>query len=328
MPKNRRKLPPSPTGEGSSVAKRKILVVDDEKYVVELIRDILESGGYRVIPAYSAREALEKVYIESPDLILLDILMPRVDGYQVCREIRKDILLSNIPVIMLTVKGAEKDEIKGLGIGADDYIVKPFRPGVLMARVKMVLKRTLRGLEANPLTRLPGNTAIIEEMEDRIDSNRLFAVLYLDLDNFKAFNDRYSFEVGDKVIQQTARIIVKHVKDLGDAEDFVGHIGGDDFIAITSPDRVDTICSAIIKSFDKEIVKFYSAKDRAKGYIIAKDRQGRINKFPIMTITIGVVTNRKRKFSHKGQVAAVGAELKKYGKSLEGSNYVIDRREK
>jgi len=328
VPGNRHKLRSSPTPEGGPVPKRKILVVDDEKYVVELISDILESGGYRVIPAYNAKEALEKVYIESPDLILLDILMPRVDGYEVCREIRKDILLSNIPIIMLTVKGAEKDEIKGLGIGADDYIVKPFRPGVLLARVKMVLKRTLRGLEANPLTRLPGNTAIIEEIEDRIDSNKLFAVLYLDLDNFKAFNDRYSFQIGDKVIQQTARIIVKYVKELGDAEDFVGHIGGDDFIAITVPDRVDTVCSAIIKSFDKEIVKFYSAKDRAKGYIIAKDRQGRINKFPIMTITIGVVTNRKRKFSHKGQVAAVGAELKKYGKSLEGSNYVIDRREK
>ncbi|MFB0528209.1 MAG: response regulator [bacterium] len=310
------------------MVRRKILVVDDEKYVVELIRDILESGGYKVIPAYSAKEALEKVYTESPDLILLDILMPKVDGYQVCREIRGDLLLTNIPIIMLTVKGGEIDEIKGLGIGADDYIIKPFRPGVLLARVKMVLKRTLRGLEANPLTRLPGNTAIIEEIEERIDGNRLFAVLYFDLDNFKAFNDRYSFELGDNVIQQTARIIIEHTKELGNPEDFIGHIGGDDFIAITTPDKVDLICSAIIKSFDKKILKFYSPKDRIKGYISGKDRQGNINKFPIMSITIGVVTNTKRKFSHKGQIAAVGAELKKYVKSLEGSNYIIDRRAK
>ena len=310
------------------MARRKILVVDDEKYVVELIRDILESAGYKVVPAYNAKEALEKVYTESPDLILLDILMPRVDGYQVCREIREDILLANIPIIMLTVKGGEKDEIKGLGIGADDYIIKPFRPGVLLARVKMVLKRTLRGLEANPLTRLPGNTAIIDEIEERIESDRLFAVLYFDLDNFKAFNDRCSFELGDKVIQETARIIIKHMKELGNPDDFIGHIGGDDFIAITTPEKVDSICSAIIKSFDKEILKFYSSKDRAKGYITSKDRQGKINRFPIMSITIGVVTNTKRKFGHRGQVVAVGAELKKYAKSLEGSNYVIDRRAK
>ena len=310
------------------MARRKILVVDDEKYVVELIRDILETGGYRVIPAYSAKEALEKVYTESPDLILLDILMPRVDGYQVCRQIREDLLLSNIPIIMLTVKGGEKDEIKGLGIGADDYIVKPFRPGVLLARVKMVLKRTLRGLEANPLTRLPGNTAIIEEIEERIDSEKLYAVLYFDLDNFKAFNDGYSFPLGDKVIQQTARIIIENMKELGNADDFVGHIGGDDFIAITTPDKVDLVCSRIIKSFDKKIVKFYPPKDQTRGYISGKDRQGNVIKFPIMTITIGVVTNTKRKFGHKGQIAAVGAELKKHVKSLEGSNYIIDRRAK
>jgi len=310
------------------MARRKVLVVDDEKYVVELIKDILESAEYRVIPAYNAKEALERVYSESPDLILLDILMPEVDGYQVCREIREDLLLSNIPIIMLTVKGAEKDEIKGLGIGADDYIIKPFRPGVLLARVRMVLKRTLRGLEANPLTHLPGNTAITEEIEERIDGNKVFAVLYLDLDNFKAFNDRYSFELGDRVIQQTARIVIKHMKELGCPEDFIGHIGGDDFIAITTPDRVDLICSEIIKSFDKDILKFYSAKDRAKRYITGKDRQGKVNKFPIMSITIAVVTNAKRKFSHTGQIAAVGAELKRYGKTLPGSNYVIDRRAK
>ncbi len=310
------------------MARRKILVVDDEKYVVELIKDILESAGYRVVSAYSAKEAMEKVYTESPDLVLLDILMPRVDGYQVCREIRGDLVLSNIPIIMLTVKSGERDEIKGLGIGADDYIVKPFRPGLLLARVKMVLKRTLRGLEANPLTRLPGNTAIIGEIEERIDGNKLFAALFFDLDNFKAFNDRYSFSLGDKVIQETARIIIEHMKELGNPEDFIGHIGGDDFIAITTPDKIDLICSAIIKLFNKKVVKFYSPKDRTKGYITGKDRQGNINKFPIMTITIGAVTNMKRKFNHTGQVAAVGAELKKYVKSLEGSNYIIDRRTK
>jgi len=310
------------------MARRKILVVDDEKYVAELIKDILESAGYKVVPAYNAKEALEKVYTESPDLILLDILMPKMDGYQVCRKIREDLILANIPIIMLTVKGGEKDEIEGLGVGADDYIVKPFRPGVLLARVKMVLKRTLRGLEANPLTRLPGNTAIIDEIEERIEGEKLFAVLYIDLDNFKAFNDRYGFERGDKVIQQTARIVIKNIKELGNSDDFVGHIGGDDFITITTPEKVDPVCSHIIKSFDREILKFYSARDRARGYISSEDRQGKINKFPIMTITIGVVTNVKRKFGHKGQVAAVGAELKKYGKSLPGSNYVIDRRTK
>ncbi|MFQ5866732.1 MAG: response regulator [bacterium] len=138
------------------MARRKVLVVDDEKCVVELSKDILESAGYKVVPAYNGKEALEKVYTESPDLILLDILLPKVDGYQVCRDIRKDLLLANIPIVLLIDRGKERDEIKGLGIAADDYIVKPFRPGVLLARVKMVLKRRLRSLEANLSRASPG----------------------------------------------------------------------------------------------------------------------------------------------------------------------------
>jgi diguanylate cyclase (GGDEF)-like protein len=190
----------------------------------------------------------------------------------------------------------------------------------------MVLRRAAIDLEANPLTRLPGNVSILNELSRRIESKALFAVCYLDLDKFKAYNDKYGFEHGDEVIRETARILIQTTHQMGNPNDFIGHIGGDDFVIVTAPDVVDNICKKIIADFEKAVPSFYNETDRKKGYIIGHDRQGREQKIPLLSISIGVVTNDLRKIEHVAQIGEIGVELKAYAKSLERSNYVKDKR--
>ena len=173
--------------------KNKILVVDDEPNIREMIKDSLELADYTVVMAANGKEALGKIYSEVPDLILLDVRMPEMGGYEVCQKIRDDLLLRNLPIIMLTAQGEERDELMGLSTGADDYLVKPFRTALLLARIEMVLRRTMENMDSNPLTHLPGNNAIIKNIEERIHSQNSFAVIYMDLNKFKAFNDYYGF---------------------------------------------------------------------------------------------------------------------------------------
>ncbi|MGE4356954.1 MAG: response regulator [Candidatus Omnitrophota bacterium] len=308
------------------MAKKRILIVDDEPDIRDVLRIVLEAEGYEVSEAGDGEEALDKVSKRPPDLIIMDFMMPKLNGPEACRAIKKDILLRHIPIIMLTGRGETSDKIKGIDAGADDYIVKPFEPTELVARLKMVMRRTEIDLDANPLTHLPGNVSIQNEIENRIKENKTFAVCYIDLDKFKVFNDRYGFERGDRAIQQTARVLIKGIEARGNKDDFVGHIGGDDFVIITTPDKVDTLCPYIIKEFDRMVPELYDEEDRLKGYIMGKDRKGNPLQTPLMTISIAVVTNEKRKLSHVAEIAQIGAELKEYAKSLEGSNYVKERR--
>jgi diguanylate cyclase (GGDEF) domain len=252
--------------------------------------------------------------------------MPRMDGHEVCQILKKDILLRHMPIIMLTGKGETQDKIKGINAGADDYIVKPFEPQELVARIKMITRRSIRDLDANPLSRLPGNVTIMTELEAAISGGKPFAVCYLDLDKFKSFNDTYGFEHGDDVIRETARIILNAVQEVGNRDDFVGHIGGDDFVFLTELDKSEAISNKIINDFDKIAPSFYNQEDRQRGYIIAKDRQGNVNQIPLISISIGIVTNEFRKISHVAEIGEIGAELKKLAKSKQKSNFVRDIR--
>ena len=181
-------------------------------------------------------------------------------------------------------------------------------------------------LEANPLTRLPGNVSIINELTRKIENKSLFAVCYVDLDKFKAYNDKYGFEHGDEVIRETARILIQATQQAGNPGDFIGHIGGDDFVVITDPQAADKICEKIIAEFDKKVPSFYKEADRKNGYIIALDRQGKEQKIPLLSISIGVFTNEFRNIEHVAQIGEIGAELKSYAKHLERSNFIKDQR--
>jgi len=308
------------------VAKR-VLVVDDEPDIRDILKIVLEADGFEVEEASNGKEALTKIQHRPPDLIITDYVMPDMDGEELCRQIKNDILVRHIPVIMLTGKKEDiTDKIKGIDAGADDYLVKTIEEKELIARVRMVLRRSEMDLDANPLTKLPGNVSILNEIESRIKKNQEFAVCYLDLDKFKSYNDKYGFEKGDRVIQETARIIIQTIEEVGTKEDFVGHVGGDDFVIVTVPERAEKISQTVIKKFDTIIPKFYYSEDKKKGFIIAKDRQGQEMQVPLLSISIAVVTNKKTPFKHVAEVSQRGAEIKEYLKNLPGSNYAIDRR--
>lgn len=306
---------------------QKILIVDDDPDILDILRLTLEQEGFVVSEASDGEEALQKVSKEALDLVIVDYRMPKRDGIDVCSQIKKDILLRHMPVIMLTGLSELDYKLTGIDAGADDYIVKPFEPRELVARVKMILRRSTSDLDANPLTRLPGNVAILNEIESYIKMGRKFAVCYIDLNKFKSFNDRYGFERGDEAIRSTGRILIDAVAKEGNQNDFIGHIGGDDFILITTPDKVDTLCSRVIKEFDSTIPNLYDKGDRDKGFIVSKDRQGNTVELPLMSISIGVVTNEYNPITHFGQVGQIGAELKAYAKTLGSSTYVKNRRE-
>mgnify|MGYP000489320458 CR=1 FL=1 len=304
----------------------RILVVDDDPDIRDVLKLTLAEENYTILEAEDGEEALKIINSRPLDLVILDYKIPKLDGRQVLRRVKDDLLLRHLPIIMLTGKGELEDKVGGLDAGADDYITKPFEPKELLARIRMTLRRTERDLGANPLTRLPGNVSILNELSSRLEKNSLFAVAYLDLDKFKSYNDKYGFEFGDEVIRETARILIKTIHEQGNPDDFIGHIGGDDFVVITTPEKVDNICEQIIEQFKQVSPSFYNEEDRKRGYIIARDRKGNEEKVSLLSVSIGVVTNESRKISHVAEIGEIGAELKGYAKSLEGNNYVKDKR--
>ncbi len=305
----------------------RILIADDDPDIRDILKITLSEEDYETIEAENGEEALRIIRAKPLDLVLLDYKMPKLDGNQVCNLVKGDLLLAHLPIIMVTGKGETSDKISGINSGADDYIVKPFEPKELLARIRMVLRRTKRDLEANPLTRLPGNVSILNELSRCIASKAPYAVCYVDLDKFKAYNDKYGFEHGDDVIRETARILLSAVKEFGDPQDFVGHIGGDDFVIITTPILADKICEKIVQDFDKSTKLFYSPEDKECGFITGHNRQGEIEKIALISVSIGIVTNLTREITHVAQIGEIGAELKKLAKSVEKSNFVKDKRQ-
>ena len=301
------------------------LIVDDDQDIARILRFRLERKGFECVLASNGLEALEVLDTHHPDLVLLDVMMPKMDGFTACREIRKRNAWARIPVIMLTAKGDTSDKVNGISQGADDYVVKPFEFEELLARIQMILRRTLENMSANPLTGLPGNHVISRQIEAAIAAQKPFAACYADLDHFKAFNDEYGFEAGDQVIKHLAEILNQVLRERG-ATWFLGHIGGDDFFFLCDLEAFDGCCNEVIKRFDASIGSHYKAEHRERGYIECMNRQGEPVRFPIMTLSIGVVTNTQRTFVDAMQVSNLASEMKKYAKGLAGSVYRVDRR--
>lgn len=304
----------------------KILVVEDEPSLRTLLRAILEAAGYVVRMAEDGVYGLEMVQEETPDLILLDVMMPRMDGYEVCRRLKSNYATSQIPIIMLTAKAEAEDRFQGLDYGANDYVTKPYEQRELLVRVRNLLQWGKLQRDANPLTGLPGNHVIEAELTSRIARQDPFVFMYVDIDNFKAFNDFYSYQKGDQALRLCAMLLRESTERLGVPGDFVGHIGGDDFVLIVASARAREIADAVVRRFDDEIPALYSKTDRARGYIQVVNRQGELERYGLMTITIAAVSNENRALTHVAQVSDVAAELKKYGKEQRRSIVVWDRR--
>ncbi len=316
--------------------RQKILIVDDENINIEVLMGILKSD-YRIITAKNGAQALEKLKKDKIDLILLDIMMPDMNGYELCRKIKNDPSLNSIPVIFVTALSDEINEYEGLEMGALDYITKPVNGAIVRARVgnHLKLQSAIQKLEmlnqialdANPNTGLPGNNSIMHNIQQAISQNRNSTVIYADLDNFKAYNDKYGFAKGDEVIVFTSEIFqdILHSK-FSESEFFIGHIGGDDFVLITPSDYAESICREIIERFDHEITEYYSQEDQEKGYLITRDRNGIDQKYSIMTISLGCVGLSGKNFREYLEVNDACAETKGFAKNIPGSSIFFDRR--
>ena len=306
---------------------QKILVADDEEAVRKLVSRALTPPAYEVVGAEDGASALEMARTESPDLIILDLAMPRMDGWKVLEELRSGARTRTIPVIMLTGCAAPGTEVEGLESGADDFIAKPFRPDDLAAHVLSALRRSRTDLAASPLTRLPGTPSIEAEVSRRIAEDRHFALHYADLDHFKAYNDHYGFARGDEVIRATAAIIEQCLRPLRDS--FLGHVGGDDFVFLTRPEDAASASQRVVTSFDQKAVAFYNPADLARGWIETPDRQGRIQRLSLLTLSIGIVSSQQRLLDHYARAGSLAAEMKAYCKAQEDgrlSRFAFDRR--
>jgi diguanylate cyclase (GGDEF)-like protein len=279
-----------------------------------------------VLEADSGEKALELARRERPDLVLLDVMMPRVDGFEVAQRLRRNTRTANTCIIMLTAKAQSSDKVLGLTAGADDYIIKPFDPIELLARVKTTLRRAKDMRNLSPLTGLPGNIRIQDEIQRKVEEGLQFAVLHCDLDNFKAFNDHYGFHKGDRVIQTTARFLQEAIEEFARADGFVGHVGGDDFIMVVPPEVAEAAAGRVVERFESEVPNWYERDDYERGFIEVEDRQGNMQKFSPIAISIGVATTATRRFSHYSEVIDVATEMKQFAKRQSGSSFAVDRR--
>ncbi|ABM02818.1 response regulator receiver modulated diguanylate cyclase [Psychromonas ingrahamii 37] len=317
--------------------KQKVLIVDDIKDNIKVLIDLLKPE-YKTFFATNGEKALELAQNMSPDIILLDIVMPEMDGFEVCQKLKSNPITCDIPVIFISAMSDIGDETKGLEVGAVDYITKPISPAIVKARVKnhlklqeamQELKRLYNtALDSNPNTGLPGNNSVAKQIKSALDTQENLCVIYSDLDNFKAFNDKYGFALGDEVIKFTCQVFQDVIGELNIKDAFIGHIGGDDFVLIVPSDLTQTVAEKIIQRFDHGVIKFYSSKDAEIKCIQSVDRQGESQIFPIMSISLAGVDLAHGIYKEYMEVNDVCATTKKIAKSMPGSSFFLNRRDK
>jgi GGDEF domain-containing protein len=270
---------------------------------------------------------IEEMVLRSlPSLVVIDADAPGPAGLSLCSRLKSDSYSAIVPLAAIANRHTTAAVQAWFAAGADEVITPLFEPAEQASRLNGLLARTARDVAVNPSTRLPGTTEIDREIRRRMDAREVFAVCYADLDHFKEFNDRYSYYDGDRVINILSRILHDVVRGMVGQEGFVGHIGGDDFIVIIALDAISPVCGEILNVFDTLIPYQYNEQDRRAGYYFGKDRRGQLHRVPLMTLSIGIVTNEHRRFAHPAQVSELATEMKSYAKTQTGSVFVIDRR--
>ena len=308
------------------MSKPTILVAEDEPHLREVLRFQLEAVGFEVLEACDGAQAIAHANEHLPDLILCDVMMPQMDGYEVSRRLRTSFVTRHIPIILLTAKTADSDIIQGLEGGANDYITKPWQARELQLRIRNVLEWSRQQRSASPLTGFPGNVSINDEINRRLALGEPFALLQMDVDFFKAFNDQYGYARGDEAIQKLAQIVTESSQRHGGVRNFLGHIGGDDFVALTDPDQAEDLGEEIISEFNRAVGTLYDAVDRDRGYVEVRNRLHHLERFPLMSITIALVSTDRMPVTHLAQLVDIAQELKAHGKGIPGSVLVGERR--
>lgn len=303
-----------------------ILVADADVDAAGALCSVLEGAGYQAQVVSDGRQLLEVAFDRLPDLVVLDALLPLVDGLTVCRRLRSDSRTHALGLILLSASTLPSDRVEGLGAGADDYLAKPADTQELLARIETALRRSRDLRAVSPLTGLPGNHLLERELGLRVAHADPVAVAYVDLNDFKSFNDRYGFLRGDGVILLIAEVLVGALADQGGDKPFVGHIGGDDFLVLCRPEDVETFCERVMASFDERIVGFYDPEDSERGYLELTDRRGELMKFPLVSVAVGVATTRRRRYADHRELVSVANEMKNYVKRRRHSAYAIDGR--
>ncbi len=274
----------------------------------------------------TGREAAGVLLTSPPDILVCRARLPDMSGLEVARLLKGENVYSQVPVILCFTQEEAAGEQAWADMEADDFLVVPCSLDLARARLDLARGRAARTLDANPLTRLPGNTSIIRYTQGLIDLCRDFGLAYCDLDFFKPFNDKYGFSRGDEVLMMTSRILLNTVNSFHLPFSFVGHVGGDDFIFIAPPESVEDVCRKVIEGFDGIVPYFYDEEDRQRAGIVSTDRQGVLRAFPLMAISIAVVFNRGGSLSHYGEASHQAMSLKKVAKDNPLSSYVLDRR--
>ncbi len=305
--------------------KRILLVIEDQN-LDRILTYLLKAWGYEVIPCPDGRQALEIANRKYPDLILIDAHLSTAPSLALCRSLKDDFITAYIPIIILIDKRQLRRDLLDIEEGIDDFLVKPPDPIDLEIRIALALRSANHHFHANALTKLPGNRTIEKLVRSYIETGRTFSLGYLDINNFKSFNDKYGYVAGDHVILQTARIIVSAIKRCGHPRDFVGHIGGDDFVYLTTPDKEEVIAQECIDAFDRLSPLHYSPEDRKNRSLKARDRHGRVCEIPLMGLSIAIVNNASFKAHSIHQLIETTFEIKNFLKKRASSNYLINRR--
>ena len=295
--------------------------------VPALVRQWAAANTFPLL-VFSRPDEVEAIVLRGhPCMLFVDGNGVRNDGVGLVRRLKSDAFTAIVPVTALAGDHHPEQVQAWFSAGADEVISSLFSPAEQRSRLDAMLVRTERDVSVHPSTRLPGTTEIEREIRRRLESGQEFAVCYADLDHFKEFNDRYSYYDGDRVIYLLSRILHDVVKGLLGARGFVGHIGGDDFIFIVPSTEISPVCTEVLDVFDTLIPLQYNEQDRRAGYFFGKDRRGQLHRVPLMTLSIGIVTNRHRRFAHPAQVSELATEMKSYAKTLPGSVFVVDRRQ-
>jgi diguanylate cyclase (GGDEF)-like protein len=291
------------------------------------VQSWLGKAGLTIVRFDDADEVVETTLRGRPRLILLDGRGScESEALALLKRIKGDVYTAVIPTVIMTDADPRCVE-RSFGAGADEVLSPSFPDAEASIRLDVVLRRSDRDVMVHPSTRLPGAAEIDAEIGRRMAADTPFAACYADIDHFKEYNDRYSYQQGDSVIRILSRILHDVVKGMCGTEGFVGHIGGDDFIFVIPLTPIHDVCAEILEVFDTLIPFQYSEPDRLAGYFFGKDRRGQMHRVPIMTLSIGAVTTERRRFTHAAQVSALATEMKSYAKTLPGSVYAIDRRQ-
>jgi DNA-binding response OmpR family regulator len=306
-----------------------VLVVDDEPAVGSFLTKLLVYMGYGVSHVPTVQAARDFLDRRIPDMIITDITMPGQDGFSFCVKLRGDRRTCLIPIVILSARADLEDRLKGFKAGADDYIVKPFDILEFKARLEGILIRSQRDLWCNPLSRLPASPGIEAEVSSRLKASKPFAFAYVDIDNFKSYNDVYGYHAGDQVIRKLAGLLVETMRQSDSQEGFIGHIGGDDFVLLANPDRMGGILDIVVRHFDESVGGYYSPEDLAQNGVLTKNRQGLEQFFPLMRLSMGIVSTLTRPIDHYAQLAVIASEVKQRVKNNshpDQSRYLWDSR--